>query len=153
MVKKRLIISGCVLGLFVLASQPMSVKAEEIPLAGIDLVLNNYYVSDDDTNTNFKNYIESDYSEQYQNIGFAQVTDYVNIRKSPSEDGEILGKLYNNSAARILEQDGDWYKVKSGTVTGYIKGEFLVTGADALKLVSELGTAGSCYKNNYIKGT
>ncbi|MDF2511966.1 MAG: hypothetical protein K0S04_1832 [Herbinix sp.] len=140
MVKKHLIISGCVLGLLVLTGRPMNVKAEEIPLAGIDLVLNNYYVSGEEENINFKNYIESDYAEQYQNIGFAQVTDYVNIRKSPSEEGEILGKLYNNSAARILEQDGDWYKVKSGTVTGYIKGEFLITGADALKLVSELGT-------------
>ncbi len=140
MVKKRLIIAGCVLGLFVLAEQPRNVKAEEIPLAGIDLVLNNYYVSDENENINFKKYIESDYSDQYQNIGFAQVTDYVNIRKSPGEDGEIVGKLYNNSAARILEQEGDWYKVKSGSVTGYIKGEFLVTGADALKMVSELGT-------------
>ncbi|HHV13155.1 MAG TPA: SH3 domain-containing protein [Clostridiales bacterium] len=140
MVKKRLIISGCVFGLCLLAGRITVVKAEEIPIAGIDLVLNNYYVSAGEDNLNFKNYIESDYLRQCQNVAFAKVTDYVNIRSEASEEGQILGKLYTKSAATILGSKGDWYKVKSGSVTGYIKGEYLTTGADALKLVGELGT-------------
>ena len=33
----------------------------------------------------------------FKNLVIAQVTNYVNVRSLPSEEGEILGKLYNNS--------------------------------------------------------
>ena len=73
------------------------------------------------------------------NLAFADVEDYVNIRIKPDEGSEILGKLYKDSAATILEENGDWYKVKSGTVTGYIKSEFLATGKEAKKLSEKVG--------------
>jgi cell wall-associated NlpC family hydrolase len=73
------------------------------------------------------------------NLAFADVEDYVNIRIKPDEGSEILGKLYKDSAATILEENEDWYKVKSGTVTGYIKSEFLATGKDAKKLSEKVG--------------
>ncbi|MBR5338293.1 MAG: C40 family peptidase [Lachnospiraceae bacterium] len=63
---------------------------------------------------------------EFADIAIAQVNDYVNIRSLPSEDGEVLGKLYNNSAATVLEEEGDWYKIKSGNVEGYVKAEFVV---------------------------
>ncbi len=73
------------------------------------------------------------------NLAFAKVEDYVNIRKKPDDEGEILAMLYKNSAATILEKNNDWYKVKSGTVTGYIKPDFLVTGKDAIALSQKVG--------------
>lgn len=76
---------------------------------------------------------------EYEDIAIAQVSNYVNLRSAPSEEGEILGKLYNNSAATIIATEGDWYKIKSGTVDGYVKAEFVVTGADAEKLAEEVG--------------
>lgn len=79
-------------------------------------------------------------ASQFDTIAIAQVSYYVNMRSGPSEDAEILGKIYNNSAATILEVDGDWYKVKSGSVTGYIKAEYFVTGAEAQKLAKKVGT-------------
>ena len=69
----------------------------------------------------------------------AQVSYYVNVRETPSEDGEIVGKLYNNSAGEWLDKDGDWYKIKSGSVTGYVKGEFVVSGQAAVELAAEVG--------------
>ena len=38
---------------------------------------------------------------EYADVAISQVTNYVNIRNMPSEEGEILGKLYNNCAATI----------------------------------------------------
>lgn len=73
---------------------------------------------------------------EYDDIAVAQVDNYVNVRSTPSEDGEVVGKLYNNSAATVLATEGDWYQIHSGNVEGYIKAEFLVVGnADLAKAV------------------
>ena len=65
---------------------------------------------------------------EYDDIAIAQVDNYVNVRSTAGEDGEVLGKLYNNSACTVLGTEGDWYKIHSGDVEGYIKAEFLVLG-------------------------
>ncbi len=65
---------------------------------------------------------------EYDDIAIAQVDNYVNVRSSASEEGEVLGKLYNDSACTVLGTEGDWYKIHSGDVEGYIKAEFLVLG-------------------------
>ena len=64
----------------------------------------------------------------YSNVAIAQVDNYVNIRAEANEDSEKLGKLYNNSAAFVEATEGDWYKITSGSVTGYVKAEYVVTG-------------------------
>lgn len=76
----------------------------------------------------------------YDVKAIAQVNEYVNIRDAAGEEGEIIGQIYNNSAADILGQEGDWYLVKSGDVTGYVKAEFFVTGKEAEALADDLGT-------------
>lgn len=82
---------------------------------------------------------EADQEEDFTNLVIAQVNDYVNVRDQASEDGEIVGKLYNNSVGDLLETEGDWIKIKSGNVTGYVKGEYVVTGDDAVALAKEVG--------------
>ena len=54
-------------------------------------------------------------------MGISQCEEYINIRSSADTEGEILGKLYNNSAVYIegVDENG-WYKVKSGNVEGYV---------------------------------
>jgi len=76
----------------------------------------------------------------FDTIAVSRVSDYVNVRSVPSTDGEILGKIYDGCAATILEVVDDWYRINSGSVEGYIKAEFFVTGADAEALVDELAT-------------
>ncbi len=72
----------------------------------------------------------------YANIAIAQVDNYVYIRESATADSEYVGKLYNNSAATILEsveaEDGTWLKIKSGDVTGFVKSEFVVQNDENL---------------------
>lgn len=78
--------------------------------------------------------------EQYKNLVIAKCNDYVNVRQEPSEDAEILGKLYDKSAGDFLgEADGGWYQIKSGSVTGYVKAEYVVTGDAAVELAKEVG--------------
>lgn len=77
--------------------------------------------------------------ENFKNLVIAQVNDYVNIRSKPGEDGEILGKLYDDSVGENKGVVNDWIKIKSGTVTGYVKAEFVVTGEEAKELAKEVG--------------
>lgn len=70
----------------------------------------------------------------------AQVNDYVNVRSIPSEEGEIIGKLYNHSVGTFISEENGWYQITSGTVTGYVKGEFCVTGETAIALAKEVST-------------
>lgn len=77
--------------------------------------------------------------EGFKSLVIAQVNDYVNVRSIPSEDGEILGKLYDKSVGEFIEEDNGWYKITSGSVTGYVKAEYCATGDDAVALAKEVG--------------
>jgi cell wall-associated NlpC family hydrolase len=78
--------------------------------------------------------------EYFTSLVIADVNDYVNVRDLPSEtDGEIVGKLYDNSVGHFIEEENGWYKITSGNCTGYVKGEYCVTGEDAIALAKEVG--------------
>ena len=78
-------------------------------------------------------------SSEFDGIAIAQVNDYVNIRNMPSEEGEILGKLYNHSAATVLGEENGWYQITSGSVEGYVKSDYVVTGEEGEALAREVG--------------
>ncbi len=71
-------------------------------------------------------------TSKYKNMAVAQVNDYINIRKKPNENAELLGKLHSNSVATVIRKKGDWYKIKSGSVIGYVKGDYVVVGDEDL---------------------
>ena len=81
--------------------------------------------------------------EDYANIAISQVSDYVNIRQEPNTSSAIVGKIYNNCAANIQEtvegEGGQWYRIQSGTVSGYIKAQYFITGAQADAIAKEIG--------------
>lgn len=79
-------------------------------------------------------------NEDFTKLVIAQVNDYVNVRSLPSEEGEILGKLYNNSVGTFVSEKDGWYQITSGSVTGYVKAEYCVTGTEAVELAKEVGT-------------
>lgn len=78
--------------------------------------------------------------EGFKNLVIARVNDYVNVRDLPSEEGNIVGKLYNKSVGNFIEEENGWYKIKSGSVEGYVKGEYCVTGDAAVDYAKEVGT-------------
>ncbi len=69
----------------------------------------------------------------YVGVAIAQVDNYVNVRAEANTESEVLGKLYDNSAATVLETtENGWYKITSGSVTGYVKCEYVVVGDEEL---------------------
>lgn len=77
---------------------------------------------------------------EYANVGISIAADYVNIRKKPTTESTIIGKLYRGSAATIMKTEGDWVYIKSGSVSGYIMKDYLAIGYSAEKLIDEFGT-------------
>lgn len=68
------------------------------------------------------------------------VEEYLNIRTEASEEAELAGKLHKGAVADILETGDGWIKISSGSVEGYVKSEFCVTGLEAEDLANQLGT-------------
>ena len=78
--------------------------------------------------------------ESFKSLVIAKVNDYVNVRSIPSEEGETLGKLYDKSVGEYISEENGWYEITSGSVTGYVKAEYCVTGEDAVELAKKVGT-------------
>lgn len=78
-------------------------------------------------------------AEDFSNLVIAQVNDYVNVRSIPSEEGEILGKLYDDSVGEFISEQDGWYEIKSGSVQGFVKAEYVVTGDAAVELAKQVG--------------
>ena len=80
----------------------------------------------------------------YADVAISHVSNYVNVRTEPNTTSSIVGKIYNNCAAKILStvdgEGGRWYQIQSGTVNGYIKAEYFITGAEAEKIAKKVGT-------------
>lgn len=97
-------------------------------------------VEDVDTSQIVEKVFEEPEEMSFRNLVIAQVNDYVNVRSIPSEEGEIVGKLYDDSVGTFISEENGWYQITSGSVTGYVKAEFCVTGEDAVALAKEVGT-------------
>ncbi len=65
------------------------------------------------------------------------VDTYQNIRKEPSEDSEIVGRLYEGSAGDVLEAGDGWTKISSGGVEGWVHNEYVVSGEAAQDFAEE----------------
>lgn len=68
----------------------------------------------------------------YTNLGMSVISSgNLNIRQEALTDSEVIGILTNHNACELLEDAGEWYKVTSGKVTGYVNKQYLVTGDEA----------------------
>ena len=132
-------------------------KASTLPSCGVDLVISNSVGLDEYADKQFSTgtlvaqvelpevsnprLLQEVQDEViYKNLVIAKVNNYVNVRSTPDEEGEILGKLYDKSAGDFLQEKDGWYQIKSGSVTGYVKAEYCVTGEDAIELAKKVGT-------------
>ena len=89
--------------------------------------------------------------EGFKNLVIAQVDQYVNIRDKSSIEGNVVGKLYDDSVGEFLGEENGWYLIKSGTVEGYVKGEYCVTGDDAVDLAKQVGKRLAIVKDSIVK--
>ena len=68
---------------------------------------------------------------EYDDKAVAVVNDYVNIRKKPTTESKSVGKLYKDNVGTVLKLKNGWYKIQSGSVTGYVKAEYVSVGDEA----------------------
>jgi len=82
---------------------------------------------------------KEDVINSYKNLGIVQVSGYLNVRKEPGTDADVIGKLQGDSACDILEDTKQgWYRISSGGIEGYITSEFVITGEEAKKKAQDL---------------
>ena len=88
----------------------------------------------------------------YTNLGMSVISSgNLNIRQEASTDSEVVGILTNHNACELLEDAGEWYKVTSGKVTGYVNKQYLVTGDEAESIAEqEIKTVEMCIRDRDI---
>lgn len=137
----------CMAAAITLGAAPSAVRAD-MPVAGApammsialeDEVKNTFQTASAGISLNLADCVSAAAEEaavapksEYADIAIAQVDNYVNVRDAAGEEGSVVGKLYNNSAATVEATEGDWYKITSGNVTGYVKSEFVVRDDEEL---------------------
>lgn len=69
--------------------------------------------------------------QEWQDKLMAEVKDFLYVRAKADADSDIVGKLYKGDRAVIKKQGGEWTKIASGSVNGYVKNEYCVFGQEA----------------------
>lgn len=134
---KKVIMLGLAASIFTVSS--MTANAAQISLAlvgGISSSLDEASTSDEQ----MAEVLDEVVKDNYTGMCIAQVTDYVNVRSEASEEGEVLGKLFDKSVGTVEGEENGWYLIASGNVHGYVKAEYVVIGSDAETLAEEVGT-------------
>ncbi len=68
----------------------------------------------------------------YDSLGIISLSSgSLNVRKEASTDSELVGKMKDGTALEIISVDGEWIKMSSGDVNGYVKSEYVLTGDEA----------------------
>ena len=81
---------------------------------------------------------KEDSAKKWKNKLMAKVDDCLNIREASSEDSAVVGKLRKGDAAKVIKKGKNWTKIKSGSVTGYVKNEYCAYGAKAYKYANKI---------------
>ena len=102
-----------------------------LPGAGIEEVLNDYDASDHKVQV--KEYLVPTEKGEYSDMAFANVHSFLYIRSEPTKQSKWVGKLYPDYAAKIKGPVGEWAKIKSGDVTGYVYSQYITIGKKAQK--------------------
>lgn len=78
---------------------------------------------------------------QYDHLVISKVDNYLNVRSSPESGSmeNVIGKFPSRAAGEILETLDGWYKIKSGSITGYITADsqYVATGQEAREMALE----------------
>jgi hypothetical protein len=90
---------------------------------------------------NYKDYIN--YND-YINLGINNAGQYLNVRKAPGKNNDVVGKMPPLAGAIILGEKKDaegttWAKVKSGDVTGYVIKSYMAVEEEAQEMIKSVG--------------
>lgn len=125
-------------GISVMAADGDTAEAAKMPGVGIEAVLKDFYSQNREIKA--EDYLVPENKGEYLDMAFANVTSFLYVRSKPTKESEYVGKLYPGYAAKITGPVGEWTAVESGDVTGYVKTEYILTGAEAQTYAENLVT-------------
>lgn len=125
-------------GISVMAADGDTAEAAKMPDVGIEAVLKDFYSQNREIKA--EDYLVPENKGEYLDMAFANVTSFLYVRSEPTKESEYVGKLYPGYAAKITGPVGEWTAVESGDVTGYVKTEYILTGAEAQTYAENLVT-------------
>lgn len=112
-----------------------------MPGVGIEQVLNDCYSSQKEIQV--EDYLAPEDKGEYLDMAFADVESFLYIRSEPTKQSEWVGKLYPGYAAKIVGPVGEWTKIESGSVTGYVYSQYIIIGRNARQKAEEVVEASS----------
>ena len=140
---------------------PLKAKAEETNLVGIydDLIRlfispsNELEVIDDsffsfDDEESIASCAVDGVTMMVSQFTFCNCTNgaYVNVRSTPeipADNGNVIGRLYGGCIATAIGSEGDWTRIVSGNIEGYVFTEYFLFGQEALDKAEKY------YSNHY----
>ena len=125
-------------GISVMAADGDTAEAAKMPGVGIEAVLKDFYSQNREIKA--EDYLVPENKGEYLDMAFANVTSFLYVRSEPTKESEYVGKLYPGYAAKITGPVGEWTAVASGAVNGYVKTEYILTGAEAQTYAENLVT-------------
>lgn len=140
-IKQKVILSA-VAGMILIPGRAYDIPAAEktgeqpfVHASGIESVLEKCYETEVKDNINL--YLVPTEEGEYLNMAFSDTEDFTYIRSAPEENSSWVGKLYQDSAAQVLEYLDGWTKIKSGSAEGYVPSDSLITGGEASRRAKE----------------
>lgn len=71
--------------------------------------------------------------KEWENKLMADVDEFLYVRAKADESSNIVGKMRKGDRAVIKKAGSEWTMIESGSVKGYVKNDYCVTGTDAYK--------------------
>lgn len=71
---------------------------------------------------------EQDMQSKFSDRCIANVEGTLNIRQQPNVESEFVGSMNQGAIAKVIGTEGEWTKIKSGDVEGYVLSDYVLTG-------------------------
>ena len=114
-----------------------SANVEESQDVTLPQVETQVFKTEEETAKEQEEQIKQEVIAGYENLGVALASGYINIRDGASVNSEIIGKLQQYAACEIIESDGEWYRISSGGLSGYVHSQYVLTGEEAVNQALE----------------
>lgn len=134
---KRGIALIVLVSMFAVTGQNVSAAEKKNVLTVSQSPLNNPFL---DLNIQVEKQAKTNIKKSFSRIGFVTVEEgsFLYIMQDAAEDSEWVGKLYQDNALIVTETVGEWSKIESGNVKGYVKTELLITKQEAFAKAREI---------------
>lgn len=77
-------------------------------------------------------------TDSYTNLAIVSCPKYMNIRQKPTLDSAIVGLVETGAGCEVLQEGQTWCAIKSGSISGYVMRQYLITEEEAVNKAEQL---------------